>query len=234
MQMLLKEEWLSSRHFMHQKLSSKGGNRMLRTMVVMVGVVLLAGALIAQNQEKVWNFDTNKPGDIPEGFTNEVGEWKVVADETAPSKPNVLAQLAESSGSTFNVTVVSGTGYKNVDLSVKMKAIAGKEDQGGGLVWRAKDAKNYYVARYNPLEDNYRVYRVHTGRRSELQSANVKHSEGWHTLRVTMKADHIEGYYDVKKYLDVKDPTFQEAGRIGLWTKADAQSHFDDLTVSGK
>jgi hypothetical protein len=207
---------------------------MLRTIVVMIAVVLLAGALIAQNQEKVWNFDTNKPGDIPEGFTNEVGGWKVVADETAPSKPNVLAQLAESSGSTFNVTVVSGTGYKDVDLSVKMKAIAGREDQGGGLVWRAKDAKNYYVARYNPLEDNYRVYRVHMGRRSEMQSADVKHSEGWHTLRVTMKADHIEGYYDGKKYLDVKDSTFREAGKIGLWTKADAQSHFDDLTISGK
>lgn len=207
---------------------------MLRTMVVMVGVVLLAGALIAQNQKKVWNFDTNKPGDIPEGFTNEVGEWKVVADETAPSKQNVLAQLAKSSGSTFNVTVVSGTGYRDADLSVKMKAIAGSEDQGGGLVWRAKDAKNYYVARYNPLEDNYRIYKVDKGRRSQLQSANIKHSEGWHTLRVTMEGDRIQCYYDGKKYLDVKDPTFREAGKIGLWTKADAQSHFDDLTVSGR
>ncbi len=207
---------------------------MLRAMVVMLGVVLLAGALIAQNQGKVWNFDTNKPGDIPEGFTHEIGEWEVVADETAPSKPNVLAQLAKNSGSTFNVVVVSGTDYKDVDLSVKMKAIAGKEDQGGGLVWRAKDAKNYYVVRYNSLEDNYRLYKVVKGRRSQLQSGNFKHSEGWHTLRVRMEEDHIQCYYDGKKYLDVKDSTFREAGKIGLWTKADAQSHFDDLTVSGK
>jgi hypothetical protein len=207
---------------------------MVRRIVFIVALVLLATAIAAQDPEKIWNFDADKTGSIPKGITANVGEWRVVTDVTAPSKPNVLAQLAKSSGSTFNVTLVSGPDYRDVDLSVKMKAIAGREDQGGGLVWRAKDAKNYYVARYNPLEDNYRVYRVHTGRRSELQSADVKHSEGWHTLRVTMKADHIEGYYDGKKYLDVKDPTFQEAGRIGLWTKADAQSHFDDLTVRFK
>ncbi len=207
---------------------------MLRTMVIIIGVVLLASGLIAQNLEKVWNFDTNKPGDIPEGFINEVGEWKVVVDETAPSKPNVLAQLAKSSGSTFNVTLISGTNYKDIDISVKMKAIAGKEDQGGGLVWRAKDAKNYYVARYNPLEDNYRVYKVEKGRRSQLQSADVKHREGWHTLRVIVQGERIQCYYDGKKYLDAKDSVFTEAGRIGLWTKSDAQSHFDDFTVSGK
>lgn len=207
---------------------------MIRIMVVIIGVILLASGLIAQNREKVWNFDTNKPGDIAEGFTNEVGEWKVVADETAPSKPNVLAQLAKGSGTTFNLILNNGTNYKDVDISVKMKGIAGKEDQGGGLVWRAKDAKNYYVARYNPLEDNYRVYKVKKGRRSELQGADMKHSEGWHTLRVTMEGDHIQCYYDGKKYLDVKDRTFPESGRIGLWTKADAQSHFDDFTVSGR
>jgi hypothetical protein len=121
-----------------------------------------------------------------------------------------------------------------VDLSVQMKAVAGRSDQGGGLIWRAKDAKNYYVARYNPLEDNFRVYKVVNGSRSEFQSATIKHSAGWHTLRVTMAGDHIECYYDGKKYLDVKDSTFADAGRIGLWTKADAQTHFDDLMANGK
>jgi len=127
-----------------------------------------------------------------------------------------------------------GTNSKNVDISVKMKAVAGKEDQGGGLVWRAMDSNNYYVARYNPLEDNYRVYRVEQGRRIQLQNADIKHSEGWHTLRVRMEGDHIQCYYDGGKYLDVKDSTFQVSGKIGLWTKADAQSHFDDLTMSGE
>jgi hypothetical protein len=151
----------------------------------------------------------------------------------APDKHlNVLAQLANNSASAFNLALVNGTTYKDLDLSVQMKPFAGAEDQGGGLVWRAKDAKNYYVARYNPLEDNYRVYKVESGRRTQLGNADIKHSDGWHTLRVTMKGDHIEAYWDGKKYLDLKDATFSDAGEIGLWTKADAQTHFDNLTVS--
>ncbi len=216
---------------MCQGLRSQGGNGMVRIPALIIGVVLLASGLAAQNQETIWNFDTTKPGDLPEGFTNEVGEWRVLVDETAPSKPNVLAQLAKGSGSTFNLTLISGTDYKDVDLSVKMKAIAGKEDQGGGLAWRAKDAKNYYVARYNPLEDNYRVYKVEKGRRRQLQTADIKHTSGWHTLRVVMQREHIECYYDGQKYLDAKDSTFPDAGKIGLWTKSDAQSHFDNLTA---
>lgn len=187
--------------------------------------------IAAQDGKKSWNFDADQTDAIAKGFTNEVGEWKVVADNTAPSKPNVLAQLAKSSGSTFNITLVSDTNYRNVDISVKMKAMAGKNDQGGGLVWRAKDAKNYYVARYNPLEDNYRVYKVENGKRTQFQSTEIKHSEGWRTLRMMMTGDHIECYYDGKKYLDMKDSTFKEAGKIGLWTKADAQTYFDDLIV---
>jgi hypothetical protein len=196
--------------------------------------LLCSAALAAQTSEKAWNFDADTPGGIPEGFTVVLGDWKIVADADAPSRPGVLAQLAKNSGSTFNLILVSGTNSKNVDISVKMKAVAGKEDQGGGLVWRAMDSNNYYVARYNPLEDNYRVYRVEQGRRIQLQNADIKHSEGWHTLRVTMESDYIQCYYDGGKYLDVKDSTFQAAGKIGLWTKADAQSHFDDLTISDK
>jgi hypothetical protein len=206
----------------------------LRKIIILTSVVLLATCLVAQNLGKIWNFDSEKTGGNPEGFTVEVGEWKIMADLTAPSMPNVLAQLAKNSVLTFNITFISNTNYQDVDLSVKMKPIAGKEDQGGGLVWRAKDAKNYYIARYNPLEYNYRLYRVEKGRRIQLQDADISHSEGWHTLRVTMEGDHIQCYYNGKKYLDVKDSTFRERGKIGLWTKGDAQSHFDDLTCVGK
>lgn len=205
----------------------------MRTLIIVLGIALLSTSLAAQDGKKVWSFDTDKTGAIAAGLTNEVGDWKVVTDQTAPSKPNVLAQLAKSSISTFNVTLISDTHYKDVDISVKMRAIAGNNDQGGGVVWRAKDAKNYYIARYNPLEDNYRVYKVVNGNRSIFQNADIKHADGWHTLRVTMTGDQIECYYDGKKYLDVKDTTFKEAGKIGLWSKADAQSHFDDVTVSG-
>jgi hypothetical protein len=206
---------------------------MNKIMVFAVGLMLAAVVVAAQGKVS-WNFDADKVGEIAKGFTNEVGKWEVVADDTAPSKPNVLAQLAKSSGSTFNITLVNDTNYKDVDITVKMKAIAGSADQGGGIVWRAKDAKNYYVARFNPLEDNYNLYHVTNGRRSEIKGSNVKATPGWHTLRVTMTGDHIQCYLDGQKHLDAKDSTFKEAGKIGLWSKSDAQSHFDDLEVSGK
>jgi Domain of Unknown Function (DUF1080) len=207
---------------------------MRKIMIFALGLMLIGGGIAAQNGKMSWNFDADKVGEIAKGFTNDVGKWEVVADDTAPSKSNVLAQMAKSSGAAFNLTLASDTNYKDVDITVKMKAIAGSTDQGGGIVWRAKDAKNYYVARYNPLEDNYRLYHVVNGQRSELKSADIPHTLGWQTLRVTMTGDHIECYYDGKKYLDAKDSAFKEAGKIGLWTKADAQTHFDDLTVSGK
>ena len=198
-------------------------------------VLIASFGAFAQSGGMSWNFDSDTASQIARGFTNEVGEWKVEADNTAPSRPNVLAQRARSSGPTFNMTLIGSTSYKDVDISVSMKAGAGSIDQGGGLVWRARDARNYYVARYNPLEDNYRVYKVENGVRSaEFQNANAPASPGWHTLRATMTGDRIECYYDGKKYLDVRDATFKDAGRIGLWTKADAQTRFDDLTVTSK
>jgi hypothetical protein len=185
-----------------------------------------------QSTEKVWHFDGDKTGQIATGFTGEVGQWKLVEDGTAPSKPRVLAQLAKNSGPIFNVALATDTNYADIDISLKFKAVAGRGDHGGGPVWRAQDAKNYYIARYGPLEDNYRVYKVVKGRRHQLQSADVNHVPGWQALRVTMPGDHIECYYDGKKYLDVKDQTFNNPGSVGLWTKADAQTYFDDLRVS--
>jgi hypothetical protein len=206
---------------------------MKKTILTVIGLLFLLTGLAAQNSGQLWNFDGDKIGRVPEGFSIQKGEWKVVADPTAPSQPHALAQLAKNSGSTYNLILVSGINYKNVDLSVRMKAIAGQEDQGGGLVWRAKDADNYYVARFNPLEDNYRFYKVEKGKRTELKSADVKHSQGWYTLRVTIEGDFIQCFYDGKKVLEAKDSTFAGPGRIGLWTKADAQSQFDDLKVKG-
>ena len=204
----------------------------MRIIVIGLAVTLLAGVVAAQETKKIWSFDSDKPGAIAAGFTSELGEWKVVADETAPSKPNLLAQLAKNSGSSFNLTLVGSAAYKDLRLSVMMKAVAGSEDQGGGLVWRAKDAKNYYICRFNPLEDNFRVYKVVNGQRSQLDSADIKVPAAWHTLEVEMVGSHIECSLDGKKYLDVKDTTFQNGGRIGLWTKSDSQTHFDNLTVA--
>jgi hypothetical protein len=186
------------------------------------------GSVYAQEGGKrTWTFDDNETGVIAKGFTNEVGEWKVAASDNGKA----LAQSAKNPNSVFNVALITDTNAKDVDLSVRMKAIAGEHDQGGGLVWRAKDGKNYYLARYNPLEDNYRLYHVVDGKRTLIQNVDITHSEGWHTLRVTMAGDQITCYYDGKKYLEAKDSTLPGAGKIGLWSKADAQSQFDDLTL---
>lgn len=200
----------------------------------LVGVTIVVAAAMAQESSKrVWNFDGDKPGELAKGFTNDVGQWQVVADDSAPSKPHVLAQQAKSDKQTYNVALLADTNYKDVDLSVRFRAVAGETDQGGGLVWRAKDAQNYYVCRYNPLEENFRVYKVEAGKRKELGSANVPPAPGWHTLRVTMVGEKIECYLDGKKDLEASESTFPGPGRIGLWTKADAVTHFDDLTATG-
>src|SRR5262249_5745471 len=142
-----------------------------------------------------------------------------------------LAQPAESPGSMFNLCVVDDTSFKDVEISVSFKANAGKKDQGGGVVWRYQDANNYYVARMNPLEDNFRVYKVVDGKRSaEFQNAEVKVPAGeWHTLSVKMVGDKIECFLDGKNHLEAKDDTFTKAGKVGLWTKADAQTSFDNF-----
>ena len=169
--------------------------------------------------EQTWTFDSGK---LPSGITGVVGDWQVV--------DKVLAQQAKSSGSTFNVALTDNV-QADVDLTVRLKAIDGHIDQGGGLIWRALDAKNYYVARYNPLEDNYRLYTVINGQRRQIAGAEVyiEHNS-WHTMRVVMRGTQIECYLDGKFYLKINNPLLK-VGRVGVWTKADAQTQFDDLHV---
>jgi uncharacterized membrane protein YkoI len=195
---------------------------------------------------QVWNFDKDATGKLPEGWSirethpsKQKAVWEVTADPTAHSKPNVLSLVkTENTGGTFNLIVADKTSCKDLDLSVRMKANSGKEDQGGGLIWRAKDENNYYICRNNPLESNFRVYKVVNGRRTQFDSADVTTEPGkWYTLRATMVGDRITCYLDGKKLLEAKDDTFKDAGMIGFWTKADAASSFDDLVVrpaSGK
>jgi hypothetical protein len=197
-------------------------------------VLLLGGGALAAAQS--WNFDKDAAGKIAAGWSNASGTWQVAADPTAPSQPNVLAQVSKDhTGSYFNVAIAKEPSLADVTLGARSRGIAGKEDQGGGLVWRYRDLKNYYVARQNNLEDNYRVYKVVNGSRIQLGSADVKAATGtWHALKVTMAGVRIQCFFDGKKYLDVKDGTFKDAGKVGLWTKADAQTHFDDFSIEGK
>jgi len=186
-----------------------------------------------------WNFDQVPAGGLPDrwlarqnGPTTPPAAWKITRDADAPSPPNVLSVETQNENRIFNLALVEGTSFQNLDLRVKIRANTGKLDQGGGLVWRAKDEHNYYVCRINPLEANYRVYKVVDGQRKQLGSANVPTETGqWYTVRAVMVGDHIQCYLDGRKLLDVRDETFPRAGMIGLWTKADASSSFDNLLV---
>ncbi|MEI7685815.1 MAG: family 16 glycoside hydrolase [Planctomycetota bacterium] len=187
-----------------------------------------------------WDFEDATVGKLPKGWSaaktgdGEGSVWKVVEDKTAPKGSKVLAQTAESPGSLFNLCVADDTAFKDVELSVSFKAVKGKIDQGGGLVWRYLDANNYYVARMNPLEDNFRLFKVVNGKRSQIASKDgLEIPAGtWHTMSVTMKGDQIECALDGKKYLEARDGTFTKSGWVGLWTKADAQTFFDDLRAA--
>jgi hypothetical protein len=197
----------------------------------------------ADDKGRTITFAKDDAGKLPKGWTadktgkGEGSIWKVVADDTAPSKKGyVLAQTAEGPGPLFNLCVADDTSLKDVEVTVAFKANKGNKDQGGGIVWRYQDNNNYYIARMNPLEDNYRLYKVVAGKRIQLATKeDLKVPAGtWHTLTVKMTGDQIECSLDGKKQLEGKDDTFQKAGKIGLWTKADAQTSFDDPKISGK
>jgi hypothetical protein len=201
---------------------------MKMSLVTAALAVMLAGLATAQTV----NFDNLQPGAPPPGWTatqTGVGQakWSIEKDDTAPSKPNVLKQ---SGVATYPVCLKDDTNLKDGFVEVKFKAISGKEDQAGGLVWRAKDSNNYYIARANALEDNITVYDTVNGRRTERKRTDMKVATNvWHTLRVDFQANHFTVTFDGKKAIEWDDATFKEAGKVGVWTKADSVTLFDDF-----
>jgi len=122
-----------------------------------------------------------------------------------------------------------------LDLSVKFKPISGSIDQAGGLVFRLRDTNNYYVVRANALENNFNFYKVVNGRRSEIEGSRVKVTSGqWHDMRVEASGSKTTCYFDGTKQIEASDDIFKDAGKIGLWTKADSVSYFDELQVVAK
>ncbi len=164
-------------------------------------------------------------------------DWKIVEDKGN----KVLAQLSSNNPDYhFNEIVYNGFKAKNVELQVRMKGVRGKMDQGGGFVWRFIDSDNYYVVRANPLEDNVVLYKVKNGRRTDLPligkgrtyGSKVKRlGKGWNSLRLTVLNDLFTVYLNEKQLFQVRDKTFTKAGKVGLWTKADAVSYFDDFRI---
>src|SRR5438876_1185699 len=164
------------------------------------------------------------------GWTTVDGQWAVEEMAGAPSGQKVLVQRATKNE--FNVVVTPPGPYTDVDVSMKFKPISGREDASGGIVFRFTDGK-YYVVRANALEDNFRLYYYDRGRR-QIATARVKAPElgQWHTVRVVALGDHVQAWLDGKLHLDHRDSRFK-SGRVGLWTKADSITAFDDLTIRG-
>ncbi len=198
--------------------------------VLLLGIASLA-VFADPAADTSWSFDRDAADAPAAGWTTEIGEWAVTADETAPSPGHALEQRAKSSNATYNVALAGEPVLADLTLSVRFKSVSGEVDQGGGLVWRARDARNYYIARYNPLEANFRLYKVVDGKRTQLGSADVDEGEGWHTLEVTMTGATISCVLNGKTTLTAEDASLAEPGRIGLWTKADARTRFDDVKV---
>jgi hypothetical protein len=199
--------------------------------------IIVATAALAAASPEIVNFDNLPTGSAPAGWNaTQTGTgqatWAVVADDTAPTKPNVLRQSGQA---TYPVCIKDDTSLKDGFVEVKFKPISGREDQAGGLVWRAKDANNYYVARANALENNVTIYDTVNGRRTERKRARVTvASNRWHTLRVDFQGNHFVVTLDGKQALDWNDETFTDAGKVGLWTKADSVTSFDDFSYGTK
>lgn len=190
----------------------------------------------------VYNFDSDVAGKPPPRFQfartgqGTEGTWVVLQDPTAPSKPNVLAQTStDPTDYRFSLAIAEEGSYQDVAVSVKFKAVAGKVDQAGGIVFRYQDPNNYYVVRANALEDNYRLYHVVASRRRQFAEVNLRVTRSeWHTLRVEIVGDLIKCYYDGALKITATDETFSAAGKVGLWTKADSVTYFDDLEIAAR
>lgn len=195
-------------------------------------MLLAAMVMVAAVSIETINFDKAEAGTPPSGWTpTQTGtgqaKWTVVQDETAPSKPNVLKQSGQA---TYPVCLKDDTSLEDGFVEVKFKAISGREDQAGGLVWRAKDANNYYIARANALEDNVTIYHTINGRRTEKKRASMKVAPNqWHTLRVDFRASHFTVSFNGQNALEWDDDMLKDAGKVGVWTKADSVTAFDDF-----
>ena len=219
-------------------------NRLVKSLLsVMIAAPLGFGTMSIRaetvSSAPTWNFDREQPGTLPSEFSigtmfdgRSAGDWQVIATDRAKSPPHVLAQLmGKGAEHAYKVILSKEVIASDLNLQVSFLPIQGKADMGGGLIWRAADDRNYYLARANPLEQNIRVYRVEKGIRHLLQNFNQTITvKQWHTLRVTHQGCRVNIFYDDKQVFDLCDKTFHD-GMIGLWTKSDAVTYFDDLQL---
>lgn len=190
-----------------------------------------------------FDFALTAVGKLPVGWRVEgtkqsgpLATWQVVEDATAPSPPRALGLVESKHGSdpTYNLCWVGGghLSFRDGTIALRVKAVSGEVDQGGGPMWRVRDHGNYYICRVNPLERNFRVYRVVGGVRKQLASADTDAAAGeWHTIEVEHRGQRIVCKLNGSHVLEVTDEHLPDAGGVGLWTKADAVTTFDDLVI---
>ncbi len=209
-----------------------------------------AGEAMEPPTARTWDFEDAEVGSVPSGWSvartgeGPGSEWQVLEDESAPAGSKVLGQVSmEGPRPMFCLCIADDTAYTDVDLSVAFKGVQGKIDQGGGPVWRLQDENNYYITRMNPLESNFRLYKVIDGKRTQLASADVEIPDEeagtddpllgkWHTIRVVHRGNQIECTLNGELRLQFEDDSIPGAGKVGLWAKADAVTSFDNLTVA--
>jgi hypothetical protein len=187
------------------------------------------------------DFEKDDAGAAPAGFVTALTGgggpvvWVVQEDEKAPSGKKVLAQTsADGTDYRFPLCVLKEFSARDVEVSAHFKPVSGQVDQAGGLVARYRDKDNYYVVRANALEDNVRLYHVVKGDRVQFAGASVKVASGqWHTLKLSVKGNHFQVFFNDQPLFEGDDDTFKEAGSAGMWTKADSVTRFDNFRAAG-
>ena len=204
----------------------------MKTFPAIATILALAGCVRQPPASGTVTFDNVKPGQIPPAWRAGVtgtgqAKWAVVEAADAPSHPNVLQQ---SGVAKFCWCVQTNLLLRDGFVAVKFKPVSGAEDQAGGLIWRWQDGDNYYVARANALENNVTIYHTIRGVRAEKGRASFDVASGrWHELRVDFHGPHFIVTFDGKQALTWDDETFKDAGAVGVWTKADSVTQFDDF-----
>jgi hypothetical protein len=174
--------------------------------------------------QAAWRTGQGKPGD-----------WQVVEDTTA-SQGKAIAQLrTDTTDYRFPLAVWQPLVAKDLEVTVRIKAVAGAVDRAGGLAVRLLDANNYYVTRANALEDNVNLSRVVQGKRQQIAGASVKVPSGiWHALGLRADGDRLTVNFNGKDIVTATDRTFAGAGKVALWTKADSVTRFDRLEIQAR
>ena len=211
----------------------------MKILIDAVAVFLFCGMAFAESDtpnKTTVDFDKTSVGQLPDGWVWGVTgqgtpKWSVEADTTAPSQPNVLKQ---SGFGRYPWCVKKDVLLKDGFVEVKFKPISGNEDQAGGLIWRWQDGDNYYITRANALEDNVTIYHTVHGSRSAFKNVNIKvASNQWHTLRVDFVGNQFKVTFDGKVVIEAIDDRFKGGGAVGVWTKADSVTLFDDFNFGG-